>query len=471
MKTYIYISFLALFTFSILGGCKISKDVLIPTDAVPDAYRNASSLDSSSIASFSLHEFFDEAGLKGLIDSALVRNYDLQLAIKNIESAELLFRQSKLGSLPDLRLQVTANSTRPSDNSLNGLSAGQFLNTTHIEDFNANIGLNWEADIWGKVKNQKKAAIATYLQADEVKKAIQTRLIANVANGYYNLLMMDEQLAIATRNLALSDSTLRIIKLQFEAGQVTSLGIHQAEAQRLVAAQLIPRLEQNIAVQENALGILTGKLPGPISRLSTLGQTRVTKLLNPGIPSQMVSRRPDVKRAELALQIANARVGMSKASLYPTLNITAGAGLNALKASDWFNIPASLFGVAAGGITQPIFQRKQLKTQYELSKIEREKVVIEFRQSVLLAIADVSDELVKLEKLNEEYDIALRKVAALKNAVSNSNMLFKQGMATYLEVITAQSNTLQSELELSAIKTAQLSASVELYRALGGGIN
>ncbi len=470
MKTYTHASAVIILIVFVLGGCKISKDVALPAGAVPESFRNSNQVDSSSIASLSIKDFFSEAGVKELIDTALARNYDLQLALKNIESADLLFKQSKLANIPDLRLQVTANSNRPSDNSLNGLSASQFLDTRHIEDFNANIGLVWEADIWGRIKNQKQAALATYLQTAEVKKAIQTRLIANVAQGYYKLLMMDAQMAAAKRNLTLSDSTLRIIKLQFDAGQVTSLAIQQAEAQQLVAAQLIPQLEQNITIQENALRILAGKLPGQVSRLVSLEQTKIPEQLTAGIPSEMVSRRPDVKSAELSLNIANAKVGIAKAGLYPALSITAGAGLNSFRASDWFNIPASLFGIVAGGITQPIFQRKQLKTQYELAKIDREKVVIVFRQSVLNAVGEVSDELVKIEKLKTQYDISSRRVNTLQQAVKNSNLLFRNGMATYLEVITAQSNSLQSELELAAIKTAQLNAGVELYRSLGGGI-
>jgi len=455
------------------AGCKVSKDVAKPADATPVAYRFASPADqqdSAGIAAVPLKNFITEPGIQQLIDTALARNYDLQLAVKNIEASELLFKQSRLGNLPTINLQITASSSRPSDNSLNGLSASQFLKTSHIEDYNANVGLSWEADIWGKIKSQKQAALATYLQTTEVKKAVQTRLIANVAQGYYQLLMMDAQLAVAQKNLALNDSTLRIIHMQFDAGQVTSLAIQQAEAQQLVAAQLVPQLEQNIAIQENALRILTGQLPAPVTRLASLEQTQVPTQLSAGLPSSMVGRRPDVRSAELALNIANARVGITKASLYPTLSISASGGLNSFKASNWFNVPASLFGVATGGLTQPIFQRKQLKTQYELAKIDREKTVIQFRQSVLNAVGEVSDELVKIEKLKAQYDISSKRVSTLQQAVKNANLLFRNGMATYLEVITAQSNSLQSELELAAIKTAQLTASVELYRSLGGGI-
>jgi len=466
-----YINTLApLLVLIVLAGCKVSKDVAIPKAAIPDTFRNASAIDTSSIGNISVKNFFTEEGVKRLIDTALLRNYDMQIALKNIESAEVLFKQSKLGNIPELTLQVTANANRPSNNSLNGLSAGQFLKTKVIQDYNANVGLAWEADIWGKIKGQKQAALATYLQTEEARKAIQTRIVANVAQGYYRLLMMDAQMAVAKKNLSLNDSTLHIIHLQFDAGQVTSLAIQQAEAQQLVAAQLIPELEQNITIQENALRILTGQLPGAVERLASLENTAIPTQLSAGIPSEMVSRRPDVKSAELSLNIANAKVGVAKASMYPSLSITASGGLNSFKASNWFNIPASLFGVVGGGLTQPIFQRKQLKSQYELAKIDREKVVLEFRQSVLNAVGEVSDELVKIEKLKLQYDISSKRVGTLQQAVKNANLLFKNGMATYLEVITAQSNSLQSELELAAIKTAQLSASVELYRSLGGGL-
>jgi len=469
MKSHNHLNiFLLLALF--VAGCKVSKDVLKPADATPAAYRGSIVSDTSSIASIPVKDFISAPDVQKLIDTAIAKNYDLQLAVKNIEASELLFRQSKLGNLPTLNLQVTANSNRPSDNSLNGLTSSQFLGTKHIEDYNANVGLSWEADIWGKIKSQKQAALASYLQTAEVKKAVQTRLIANVAQGYYQLLMMDAQMAIAKKNLALNDSTLRIIHMQFDAGQITSLAIQQAEAQQLVAAQLIPQLEQNISIQENALKILTGAIPGPVERSSSLDQTKVPEYLSAGLPSAMVSRRPDVRAAELSLDVANARVGVAKASMYPSLSITASGGLNSFKASNWFNVPASLFGVVAGGITQPVFQRKQLKTQFELAQIEREKVVIQFRQSVLTAVGEVSDELVKLEKLKTQYNISQQRVNTLQKAVKNANLLFRNGMATYLEVITAQSNSLQSELELAAIKTARLNASIELYRSLGGGI-
>jgi NodT family efflux transporter outer membrane factor (OMF) lipoprotein len=247
------------------------------------------------------------------------------------------------------------------------------------------------------------------------------------------------------------------------------LAIQQAEAQQLVAAQLVPKLEQNVTLQENALSVLIGTLPQAISRDNRLDKIVIPQELNAGFPSKMLSRRPDIKVAELALNVANARVGVAKASFYPSLVITASGGVNSFKASNWFNVPASLFGVVGGGITQPIFQRGQLKANYELAKIDREKTVIQFRQSVLNAVGEVSDELTKVEKLKSQYTLAEKRAQTLQQATKNASLLFKSGMASYLEVITAQGNLLQSELELAAIKTEQLNAVVGLYRSLGGG--
>jgi len=453
----------------VFAACNITKDTAKPTAPLPTTFRNAVTEDTASIADIQWRKFFTDATLQKLISSAIAKNYDMQLAVKNIEAAELLFKQTKWAYLPSAALQVTATSNRPSDNSLNGLSAKNFLGTTHVEDYSANIALSWEADIWGKIKNQRAGALAAYLQTEEARKAVQTNIVAAVSQGYYNLLMLDAQLAIAQRNILLNDSTLRIIRLQFNAGQVTSLAIQQAEAQQLTAAALVPQIEKDITLQENALSILAGELPGKIQRNIALNQVKFSDSLSAGVPAELVSRRPDVRSYELALARANAQVGITKANMYPTVSITAGGGLNAFRASNWFNVPASLFGVVAGGIVQPLFQKKQLTTAYEVAKVEREKTVIEFRQSVLNAVGEVSDALVKIEKLNQEQGIIVNRVSTLQKAISNANMLFGSGLANYLEVITAQSNALQSELELAAITREQLSAKVELYRALGGG--
>jgi multidrug efflux system outer membrane protein len=330
------------FTFLVLlaalSACKISKNIETPNAALPENFRNAATADTISIADLPLDSFFTDASLQRLLDSAIVKNYDMQVALKNIESAQLLFRQTRFAYLPSAQFNLGVSSNRPSDNSLNGLSASSFLGTSHIEDFTANVGLSWEADIWGKIRNRNGRALAEYLQSIEAKNAIQTNLVATVSQGFYNLLMLDAQLAIAQKNLALNDSTLRIFGFQFTSGQISSLAIQQAEAQRLAAAKLIPQLQQSITLQENALSILAGELPGRTERNSSLDQVTFPQNLTAGVPTAMLNRRPDIRQMELALDVANANVGIAKASMYPSLIITASGGINSFKASNWFSI-------------------------------------------------------------------------------------------------------------------------------------
>ncbi|HWB94408.1 MAG TPA: efflux RND transporter permease subunit [Puia sp.] len=454
-----------------LQACKVSKDVATPATQLPTQFRSATGTDSTSIGSLPWKSFFTDPVLQKLIDSAIARNYDMQIAYQNIRSAHLVLGQSKLGYWPDVTLNVTANLTRPSDNSLNGLSAQSFLHSKYLNDYNASLGLSWEADIWGKIKNQKSKALAEYLQTAEARKALQTNIVSGVAEGYYNLLMLDAQLGIARDNLALNDSTLRIIRLQFASGDVTALGVQQAEAQEMTAAELIPQIQQSILLQEDALSILTGSLPDGIERGRTLNEVPVRDTLNAGVPAQLLSRRPDVRSSELALTAANANVGINKAALYPSIVISPEGGWDTYIFKNWFNIPGSLFGAVVGGVTQPVFQRKKLKTQYQIAEVDREKTVIQFKQSVLTAVGEVSDALGRISKLKEQRVVVANRVDTLQQAIVNANSLFRNGMANYLEVITAQSNVLQSQLELASIKKGQLSAEVELYRSLGGGWN
>lgn len=461
-----------------LGACKVSKDIPTPKADLPGEFRNAqgagtaaAGADTAGVGALPWKSFFADPVLQGLIDSAIVRNYDMQIALQTIRSAQLTLGQAKLGYWPDVTLQITADLTRPSDNSLNGISASDFLHSKFLNDYNANLGLSWEADIWGKIKNQKAKALAQYLQTNEARKLLQTNIVSGVAEGYYNLLMLDAQLDIARKNLALNDSTLRIIRLQFNSGDVTALGVQQAEAQQLVAAGLVPQLEQSILLQEDALSILTGSLPAGIVRGKTLDEVPVREALSAGVPASMLGRRPDVRSSELALTAANANVGINKAALYPSIVISPEGGWDTYIFKNWFNIPGSLFGAVVGGLTQPVFQRKKLKTQYEIAEVDRDKTVIEFKQSVLVAVGEVSDALAKASKLKEQQVVAATRVSTLQHAIVNANSLFRNGLANYLEVITAQSNVLQSELELASIKKGQLSAEVELYRSLGGGWN
>jgi len=453
-------------------SCKTEKmtNIQALAPSLPEHFRHEQQHNQDhSIGSIPWRTFFKNPILQNLIDSAILYNADMQLAMKNIESSKLLLKQAKAGYLPTIQAQVSANSTNPSNNSMNGLSLGEFLGQNHIEDYTASVGLSWEADLWGKIKNQNRAVLADYLQTEEAKKLIQTQLVSQIAKGYYQLLMLYQLQEIAQLNLKLSNNTLRMVQQQYEVGEMTLLAVEQVHAQQLAAAGLIPEFEQQIHLQENAIQILSGHLPSEIKTSETLVDIQLPEELMSGIPADLLSRRPDVKKAELAVTAAIAYQQSAKAQMYPSLVISAEAGINALKTSNWFNIPASLFGAVAGSLTQPILQGRALKTKYQLAQIEQEKSVVVFKQSVIAAAGEVSDALISIQKLKERHVITQQRTNRLKNATQHADLLFETGSASYLEVITAQSSVLQTELQLAQIKKEELAAVVDLYRSLGGG--
>jgi len=291
-----------------------------------------------------------------------------------------------------------------------------------------------------------------------------------VAKSYFNLIMLDEQLRIAKHNISLNNSSLQSIEALYIVGQVTDFAVQQVQALQLQALAMVPTIEQEIRLQENALHLLSGQLPGTQQERSKLMDINFTSEFSTGLPSTMLRHRPDIRHDELELTIANAKVGIQKAQLYPSLRITATSGVNALKASDWFNIPSALFGMVAGSVVQPLFQHKQLKTQYELAKQDREKSVIRFRQTVLNAFTEVTDALTKIDKLEQQEQLSVQRVSTLQQASAKSNALFLGGMVNYLEVLTAQKSTLESELDLAFIRCQRLYAITDLYRSLGGGV-
>jgi len=459
-------------------SCSTGRETVHTTGAVPDTFRtvaatpaDAATADSTSIAQLEWKQFFTDTALQHIIDSVLARNFDMQVALNTITLNEAYLKQAKAAWLPAVQADLSANTSRPSQNSLNGLNLADFVGTNHIEDYTAAVGVSWEVDVWGKIRQQKQASLAAYLQSTEAVKSLQTRLITASASAYYTLLMLHEQLGITRRNIALSDSTLRAVRLQYTAGQASILAVQQAEVQLEKTKAWIPKLEQALLMQENALSILMANEPREIAASAPLQSFAVPQRFAIGIPAAMVSRRPDVKESEYALEIADAQVGIAQANRYPALRITAAGGLNAFQASNWFVMPASLFGNLAGNVMQPVFNSRKLKTQFEAAKIQRENAVIRFRQTVLNAVGEVSDALAQLDKLREQIEITQSQKNKLEKAIPNAQLLFTNGMASYLEVITAQQNALQSELELADLKRQQIEAYVLLYRSLGGSVD
>lgn len=459
-------------TFAIAIGsvsCVSKLAYTEPDLPLPEKFQYTATADTASIANLEWKQFFNDPILQELIEKGIKNNYDLQIALKQVAASQEKLKQAKYMQYPDVGFGVSGQISKPSKNSMNGQSLNLFLGSSHVEDYNAAFNLSWEADIWGKIKNQQEVARMQYLQTYEGSKAVQTQVVAAIAQGYYNLLMLDKQLAIAKSNLELTSNTLLMTQKMWESGDNTSLGVQQASAQKQATELLIAQLEQNIAIQENALSILVGELPNKVNRTIEMSDTSLPQTITAGLPAAMVSRRPDVRQQELALLESNAMVGIAQASMYPSLKITANGGVNSFKFDNWFQIPASLFGSVLGGLTQPIFQKRQLKTDFEVAKIQREKNVLAFRQSVLNAVGEVSDALVSNENLKVQEQKATEQSTTLKDGIKSAQLLYKGGSANYLEVITAQGNSLQAELNLASIKRQRLSSIVDLYRALGGG--
>ena len=454
----------------LLCACRVGRNYERPSLPVPTAYAGVTTGDTLSIGATAWEQFYTDPLLRQLIDTALKNNYDLQTALTRIATSGQEVKRAKAAFAPMITGQVGANTSVYGSNTINGISDEAFLGKDHLEDYSVSASVSWEADIWGKIRRQKEAALADYLQSREAARAVQTTLVADVAQGYYNLLMLDAQLDIARHNLTLGDSILAMTQLQKTAGDVTQLAVEQADVQRQAAALLVPQLEQSITLQEDALHVLTATQPGThIARESDIRTLTVPTQLDAGVPATLVSRRPDVRAAEMGLVSANAKVGAAQANLYPVLSITAGGGLDAFKASNWFSIPNSLFGLLGGTLVEPILEGRQYRTQFEEAKIAREQAVIVFRQSVLTAVGEVSDALASYDKLQDQERIAGERLGTLRSAVGHAELLFRSGLANYLEVITAQGNLLSSELDYASIKRQQLSSEVELYRSLGGG--
>lgn len=463
MKFKYYISYTFMFLL-LLSSCKVGKDYQRPELNLPDKYREDESLmEREDTVIYPVKEFFKNPELVSLLDTALNKNSGLLLAIKNIDIAESTLGAAKLNYLPDLTAQINGSYSSQSKNS----ATMQVGGSREIKDYNLSIGITWDVDIWGKIRREKEEALANYLQSHEAKKTVQTRLVADVAKGYYNLLMLDEQYQIAIQSKELSERTLNIVKLQYQVGEASMIGVQQVEAQLEQNKVLLSQIENSISIQENALSLLCGNYAKSIKRTrigNEFGHIPVG-----GYPVSLLANRPDVRVAELSLKAANARVGTALAAMYPSLTINPSGGLNSMKESNWFSIPASLFGTLAGGITQPIFNRGRLKANYKQMQLERDKSVISFRQSVIEAYAQVSDAMRNKQELEKQYLFALKRENIMKESIKSTDVLFRAGEVNYLEVINVQSNFLQSSLQSSQIYTEKMQANIELYYALGGG--
>ncbi|MCS4301561.1 NodT family efflux transporter outer membrane factor (OMF) lipoprotein [Chryseobacterium sp. BIGb0232] len=397
------------------------------------------------------------------------KNAEISIAIISLEQVELNYRQSKQSLLPIIGFTAGSSRSWISKNSLNGSLVEQFSSRNYIDDFDTSVRLSWEADIWGKAKLQKEQALIGYFMQKENLSALKTRIITQVAQAYYNLIALDEQLKIAQTNVFLSDKTLEMTKLQYQYSLTSSVGVAQSEAQKKTAEMIIPVAKKNIAVQENALSILCGQYPNAIERAGYLESTNTLADFETGVPVDMLANRPDVKAAEYDLMISNVRTNLAKIDMYPTFSITASSGLNSFNFSNWINIPGSLIKNMGVNLTQPIFNKAALKTAYKIAELNQEKLDKKFKQTIIIAAGEVADALAIIKNTDEQLFLATEKGKSLTKASEDVDLLYKNAKANYLEVIIAQNNALENELEIIAMKKEKLTSIIVLYRSLGGG--
>lgn len=464
MKNKIYRFALLGVTATIMQSCFVAKDYKRPEMQTENLYRNeVVSTDTTSLASVSWDKFFTDPHLQGYISKGLKNNLDIRIAMQNIAAAEATMKQGKAGYFPTLSAGTDWTHQKISKNS----QSGSFLKNLNTDQYQLAGNLSWEADIWGKIRSNKRATNAAYLQTTAVNQAIKTQLIADIATTYYQLLAVDEQIKIAEKTLINRDKSIETIIALKKAGNVTEVGVKQTEAQKYTTEIIIADLKNNILILENTMSALLGEPSGKIER-STFESQKMQPKITLGVPTNLLRNRPDVIAAEYNLITNFELTNVAKSSFYPSFKITAAGGLQSIDLKEWFSAN-SIFANIVTGLTQPIFNQRQLKTKFEIAKANQEKAYLQFEQSLLTAGKEVSDALAQYN--NETYKITIRvkQTDALTKAASFSDELLTYGLANYLEVLTAKNDALNAQLSLVDNKYQQYKAIIQLYRALGGG--
>ncbi len=447
----------------LLVSCFAAKEYEKPQVVEEANYRTDQiPTDSLTMATISWREIFEDDVLQGHIETALQNNIDIRVAIQQIAAAEAYLKQGEAGYFPTLGVNAQWTHQENSENS----QLGSFLSSSS-DQYQLAANLSWEADIWGKIRSQKRAFGASYLQSVAAHKAVKTRLIANVASTYYQLLALDEQIEVTQETITNRENSLETTQALKEAGNVTEVGVQQTEAQLYTAKAILVDLQKQTRLLENSLSILLGEAPMFIPR-TELEEQKIMTDLNTGVPAQLLSNRPDVMAAEYAYRNAFEMTNVARSNFYPSLTVSASGGFQSLELDNLLNAN-SLFANIVSGITQPIFNKRQIRTQFEVAQAQQEQARLRFRESILQASKEVSDAMYSYKAAAEKIDLKEKEYKAYKNATDYSEELLNNGLANYLEVLTARENALNSELGVIDAKYNRLNSMVDLYRALGGG--
>lgn len=449
--------------FLSLQSCFVAKEYSRPETVVESQQFRTDQLpqDSLSMAMVSWKEIFTDPILQQYINEGLTNNMDIRIALQQIAIAQAYVKQGKAGYFPTLN--GTARATHQ-ELSTSSQFPGQ---GSSVNQYELSGGLSWEADIWGKIRSTKRASDASYLQSVAAHQAVKSRLIADIAATYYQLLALDEQLRVTEATIETRSKGLETTLALKEAGNVTEVGVKQTEAQLYTAQAILIDLKAQSRLIENTLSILLGSTPREINR-NTLEDQSIDIPLDTGFPSQLLSNRPDVIAAEYSLVNAFELTNVARSNFYPSLTLSASGGFQSFELDKLFNVN-SLFASVIGGLTQPIFNGRKIRTQYEVSQAQQEQALLEFKYALLVAGKEVSDAMYSIEAASEKITIKGKENEAYNLATDYSEVLLDNGLANYLEVLTAQERALSSSLDLVAAKNNRLQAIVDLYEALGGG--
>ncbi|MGH8326132.1 MAG: efflux transporter outer membrane subunit, partial [Steroidobacteraceae bacterium] len=459
MRAYVPLALAAL-----LAGCAVGPNYHRPHIEVPATYRGAAAPSTAHARSFGDEQWsqvFDDPVLQRLIRAALAQNYDIRIAATRVLQA-----QAELG--------ITHGAQFPM------LEAGGQLFTERnpkissaFPAYSANAGevdlsVIWHLDFWGKYRRESEAARADLLASRWGRRAVIASVVSQVAAGYFQLRELDAALAIAQRTLASRQDALKLTEVLAKHGSASMLDVRQSQELVATAAETIPDLERRIAQQENALSTLLGKDPGPIARGRELTEQPNPPTVPAGLPSQLLERRPDVRAAEEQLIAANADIGVAKADLFPDIALTGTGGFESYALNRLFLTQSQMWNAAAS-ITQPVFEAGALRSGLRLARAEEQQMLLTYEQAIVTAFQQVSDALVAYQKDRKFREQQARLTAAARDADRLSKVLYRNGGASYLQVLTSETNSFAAELDLAAAELNERLALVQLYDALGGG--
>lgn len=457
-----------------LAGCKTSN--LAQKEAnttVPESYSTNKDTVNSGIMNWK--DYFVDTHLNALIETALQNNQELNITLQEIEISKNEIRARKGEYLPFIGLKGGAGVekvgryTSQGANDANTEIKPGVETPEPLQDYMVGAYATWEIDIWNKLHNAKKSAISNYLATVEGKNFMVTNLISEIANSYYELLALDNQLVIVKNNIEIQENALKIVKLQKESARATELAVKRFEAQVFDTKGLEFEIQQKIIETENRINFLVGRFPQKVERSTDTFIDMIPNAIHSGIPSQLLENRPDVKQAELELAAAKLDIKVAKARFYPSLGISAGIGLRAFDSKYLFTTPESLLYSIAGDLVAPLINRNAIKATYNTANAKQIQAVYNYEKTILNAYVEVANQLAKIENMKNIYELKSKQVDALNQSVTISNDLFRSARADYMEVLLTQRDALESKFDLVEAKMQQMNAMVSIYHALGGG--